>query len=450
MILALPSYAQESDTDPYSSEPGTTGLPEEVERPGEIPVSEDTTPVGIVDDIILTGTLTTSRWAVLRQMTFKVGDQISLRDIDFCENRLRGLNGIYWYAKITWEPAEEEGHVIVTVEVAGRRTWFIYPSIESESILGTSINGGAIGDRNFLGSADMVVLSAFPGGNDYLYSVMWMDPQFNGGHQTASVNAWMLDSYNTIRTDNLLSTHESYNIDRNGFRLDYRTTYHGNMGVGVGYRWEDVTTSKLNDPFGQYGDDDTFFLSGADITRGHVGALSFECGQYRINSRFFPTAGYYWNTYHEISGPFTLSDFSFTRHTFNAAYFQDIYRGRNVLCGRVMYSAMTGSPPNYEMNEFGYHVRGYTSGVFRGKSLFAMNLEYRFIAEPDVLQGVLFADWGRAWEDVSFGFEDLEFGYGAGIRIYTAHLIPYNLLIRVDYGIGTFGEEVTIGFNHFF
>ena len=452
-VLLLPTgpvMAQDAESDMFSGEYGTGGIPEEGEDIEVVEEIEDTTPIGIVDEIFIEGNLVTSRWAVLRQMTFEVGDEITAGDISFCEGRLRGLNGIYWTAEITWDPAILENHITITVTLGSRRTWFAYPSISSESVFGTTINGGVIGDRNFLGSADMVSLSFFPATDDYYYAIGWRDPQFNGGHQSFAVDAWTLDTFNTIKTDTLFSAGESYHIDRNGIRLNYRTSFRNSYGVGAGYRFENIDTAKRNDRFSDYGDDNTFFFTGSDITPGNVGALTFDIGQYRLNSRFWPTEGYYWSSYNEIAAPFTLSDFTFTRHTVYGAAFWDIYRERNVLGARILYSAMTGDPPNYEMNEFSYHVRGYTSGIHRGKSLLAMNFEYRFIAEPEVFQGVLFADFGRAWDDVELNFDDLHFGYGAGIRIYTAHLIPYNLLIRLDYGITEYGSEMTLGFNHFF
>ncbi len=449
ILTTTPLAAQDPEGELYSQDPSTIAVPEEDEETEETDLSEDATPIGIVDEIRFSGNLATSQGTVLRQMTFRVGDEISPRDVASCRRRIQGLNRIYWNADITWEPADEPGRIIVNIELSSRRTWFIFPSISGQNVMGASFNGGTIGDRNFLGTADTVMLSLFPGTKDYSYGLTWIDPQFMGGHQTASVNLWTVDTYNTIRTDTLFSTHESYHIDRNGFRLGYRTIW-GNRGCGASYRWEDVTTAKRGDPFGSLGTDDTFFFSGTEIPDGHVGALAFDFGQYRINSRFFPTAGYYWSVYNEVSAPFTLSDFTFTRHTVNAAYFKDIYRGRNVVCGRFVYSCMTGDPPNYELNDIGWQVRGYTSGIHRGKAVLGINLEYRFIAEPGIFQGVLFADFGRAWDNGGFGFDDLEYGYGAGIRIHTSHFIPYNLLFRLDYGIGSNGEEILFGFNHRF
>jgi len=439
-ILAVPVLAQDTESGTIRQERATSGADEGEEETVEVDISEDTTPIGIVDLITLTGDIVTSRSAVLNQLTFKVGDEISERDITLSKQRLLSLNGIYWMADFTREPAEVEGHINITIDLAARRTWYLSPSQI----------GGVVGDRNFLGSADTVYLGIYMAEDDHFFTAGWIDPQFLGGHNTLSVTGSSLDTSHTIRTDTIFSTGESYLVDRTFFDLSYRTRWLNEYGVAVGYKLDQVETEKFGDPFGSFGTDDHFFYSGRDIPDGTVGTFNFQLSGGYLNSRYFPTDGYYWNTYSEFSGEYSMSDFDFTRHTVTAAYFKDIYANENVLCGRVMYSYLTGSPPDYEMLPFDWQVRGYTGGTHRGKSLFAANFEYRFIAEPDIFQGVLFADFGRSWDDHSFSFDDLEWGVGGGIRLYTQEFIPYNLLLRIDYGFSASGEEAIIGFNQFF
>lgn len=439
VLISAPLQAQDSESGTIRQEVATTTVPEE-EEAAELEVSEDTTPIGIVKEIILTGEIVTSRCAVLTQMTFEVGDEISPRDIDLCRQRLLGFNGIYWQADISWEQAEEEGEIIVTVDLRSRRTWFLSPSQA----------GGVIGDRNFLGTADTAAIGAFIADEDYYYTVHWTDPQFLGGHNTMFVEGHILDTNGYIRTDDIFSTGESYLLDRTGFSFMYRTRWLDRIGIGAGFKFEDVEAEKLGDPFRDYGTEDYFYYSGAKIPDGQVGLLMFQMSGGFLNSRFFPSEGYYWDFYNEIARSFTLSDFDFTRHTLTAAYFRDIHDQEHVLCGRMMYSCLTGDPPNYELLPFDWQVRGYTGGTHRGKSMLTFNFEYRFIAEPEVFQTVLFADFGRSWDDHQLSLNDLEWGYGAGLRIYTAPFIPYNLLLRIDYARGEYGEETMIGFNHFF
>jgi outer membrane protein assembly factor BamA len=442
-ILIFPgiSFAQDSESQAFNQDIATsTGLPEEDGEGQPVEVTDDSTPIGIVADIIVIGDLVTSQWAVRRQMTFRIGDTVSKRDLDLSKNRILSLNGIYWYAEFTHEPGEEEGTLIITCDVRSRRTWFISP---------TQV-GGVIGERNFLGTADTVTIGAFRNKDDSYYVFSWQDPQFLGGHNSMYVEGHILDSSHSVRLDDIYSTGESYLIDRTGFSMTYGTRWQGNILVNAGFKYDKVETDKFGDPFKSFGTDDQFFWSGAMIPDGNVGVLSFGLSGGYLNSRFFPTDGYYWSIQDEFSGDYSLSDFSFTRHTVTYAKFIDVYDGRNVLGGRVMYSYLTGDPPNYELLPFDWQVRGYTGGTHRGKSLLAMNFEYRFIAEPDIFQGVLFADMGRAWDGHELSLSDLEYGYGAGLRLYTGYFIPYNLLLRIDYGIGENGSELTVGFNQFF
>jgi len=440
LFIYVPAFAQDTESGTLRQETTTTTVPEGEEETEEVTISDDTTPIGIVSDIILTGIIVTSRGAVLRQMTFGVGDEISQRDIGICRSKLLSLNGIYWRADITWEPADEEGNIIITIDLSPRRTWFLSPSQV----------GGVIGDRNFLGSADMLSFGAFIADDDYFYNLVYMDPQFLGGHNSLMFEGHILDTNHSIRTDDIYSTVESYLVDRTGGSLVYRTRWLDSISVGVGYKLEQVDTEKWGDPFRDFGDEDTFFWSGTEIPDGNVGVLNFQLSSGSLDSRYFPTQGYYWDFNNEFARSLTLSDFDFTRHHITAAYFHDIYEQRNVLCGRMMYSYLTGHPPNYELLPFDWQVRGYTGGTHRGKSRLTFNFEYRFIAEPDIFQGVVFTDFGRSWDGHSFGLDDLEWGYGCGIRLYTAPFIPYNLLFRIDYAWGEYGEEAIFGFNQFF
>lgn len=438
-----PCWAQDAEGDTLTQERAFDSLAEEEEiQPVEI-ISEDRTIIGTVKEIVITGELVTSRAAVLRQLVFRIGDQISKYDIALSRKYILGLNSIYWKADITYELLDDESNLRIIIDLAARRTWFIMPSYPA---------GGAIGDRNFLGSADMVTLGIFIDNQsgDSLYTFSYTDPQFLGTRNSMSLETHILDATYSIRTDSICSTGESYYISRNGFSLNYRTRIKKNLSLGLGYNWDQVIANKKSDPAFKLGTEDYFYLSQAEIPDGYTGAFTIQLSGGTINSRFFPTKGYYWDLYSEISNDLTLSDFEFTRHTLTAATFKDIHENRNVLCGRIMYSYLTGDPPNYELIPFDWQVRGYVGTTHRGKSALAMNFEYRFIAEPDIFQVVVFADFGRSWDDHELSLGGLEFGYGAGIRIYTAPFIPYNLLLRIDYAYSNTGEEAIFGFNQFF
>jgi outer membrane protein assembly factor BamA len=443
LLLTAVAFAEDSGSDTLTQEQVTENLAQEEAPPQSVVVSEDTAVIGIVDRIELKGQVVTSQASVLRQMTFRVGDRISKRDLDLTRKRLLSFNGIYWQANITWADSDQTGHVIVTVDLRAGRSWYISPSIPA---------GGAISTRNFLGTGKTVAVGVFIGEDnaDFFYNVTYVDPQFLGGHNSLVVEGHILDTSGSIRTDDLYSTGESYLLDRNGFSLTYNTRWRETIGVSAGYRWDQVDAEKSADPFGSLGTEDKFYFSGREIPDGNVGLVTFRMSSGTINSRFFPTKGYYWDFYNELANSLTGSDFDLSRHTVTFATFQDIYEGRNVVCGRFLYSYLTGDPPDYELLPFDWQVRGYTGGTHRGKSLLAMNFEYRFIAEPDIFQGVLFADLGRSWDDHNFSLNDLEFGYGMGLRIYTSYFIPYNLLLRLDYGFSDDGEELIFGFNQFF
>ena len=78
-------------------------------------------------------------------------------------------------------------------------------------------------------------------------------------------------------------------------------------------------------------------------------------------------------------------------------------------------------------------LRGYGYGDpdLKGDNMFFFNAEFRFpIVEK--IQGVVFTDWGTAWEDGDgLDLKDLKNSFGVGVRLDT----PLGLL-RLDYGLG--------------
>ena len=287
------------------------------------------------------------------------------------------------------------------------------------------LSGGRRGQRQeFLGTADSVSAGVYIDQytKDHYYSVTYSDPQFLGGRSVLTVEGHVIKGSNYIRTDTIDATGESYKVRSNGFNLTYGTRWRHNTGVTVGYKWDDVRTDKLGDPFAELGTPHSFYYSGRQIPDARIGCLTFDIGSGNSNSFFFPTEGYYLGLHSELAARFTGSSYGFTRSTVTALGYQNIYRQTNVLAGRFMYSYLTGNPPDYELLPFDWQVRGYRGNTHRGKSLMAANFEYRFIANPGIFQGVLFTDFGRAWDGHQFGFKGLEYSYGIGMRIYLPNL----------------------------
>jgi outer membrane protein insertion porin family len=88
-------------------------------------------------------------------------------------------------------------------------------------------------------------------------------------------------------------------------------------------------------------------------------------------------------------------------------------------------------------------VRGYsTSDTKTGRKKFLVNLEHR-VTFNDIFQGVIFFDWGNAWESGFIVPSEFITGWGPGVRLNTP-LGP----IRLDYGIAG-GKNFGEGMIHF-
>jgi len=125
--------------------------------------------------------------------------------------------------------------------------------------------------------------------------------------------------------------------------------------------------------------------------------------------------------------------------------------GKRVFATRLLLGLTTGTPPFLEQYLIGggETLRGYRNDRFPGKRMAVLNSELRIPIQQNIA-GVLFADVGDAWAgpfardlgDTSF---KAHVGYGVGVRIVTP-IGP----IRVDYGIGSEGQETHFSVGHAF
>ncbi|MEK7377016.1 MAG: BamA/TamA family outer membrane protein, partial [Candidatus Margulisiibacteriota bacterium] len=106
---------------------------------------------------------------------------------------------------------------------------------------------------------------------------------------------------------------------------------------------------------------------------------------------------------------------------------------QHTLAGHVGVGLGLGDIPVGEIYYVGgaNTVRGYEPFQAKtGKRKLLANLEYR-LTFNDMFQGVLFYDWGNAWDSGGIIFSDFISGKGFGLRLNTP-MGP----IRLDYGIG--------------
>jgi outer membrane protein assembly factor BamA len=403
-------------------------------------VSEDTTILGIVDSVELTGRYYVKESVIHRQLTFDIGDEITQGDLDLSKRRLLQCNGLFWHAEFEVKPSEEEGHISLILTIHSRRTWHITPAQ----------SGAGAGDRNFFGTGKGVAAAYFSVDDIKFAYIAVTDPQFLGGHQRMVYEIHLAEGDIITRTDADFSSGEEYLFEKRGGYLRYGTRWKEDVFVNAALKVEDVSTEVKWDPYPELFADNTFYLSEAWIPDGSLVTWTFSLGKGSYNSAFFPTKGYtlWFNSDHSYE--FLGSDFNFSRYTFaGTRYFGIGSSKKHSLAFKGEYGFATGSDiPHYELPVVDFHIRGMGGTSDRGKSYMVYSGEYRFYLWPDILQGVVFIDTGRAWDGIEFGFGDYQTSYGVGLRYQTFEHWGFNILIRADYSLGPYDQRWYIGLGN--
>jgi len=191
-----------------------------------------------------------------------------------------------------------------------------------------------------------------------------------------------------------------------------------------------------------------FELPAIDI-KSVSAALGFHIQRDKRDSTFYPTKG----SLFDFTGDFFDPAFGSRRRyqAYKIAYngFREL-KPKHVLAYRAMACSANGSVPFYDLCFYGYNndVRGYTTGEFQNRRMFAGQAEYRldwrkrlgFVAFGGI--GGIARDWR------SFRSDGLLPGAGVGLRFKLDKTNHINY--RIDVGVGRAGRTVTIGVGEAF
>jgi hypothetical protein len=216
-----------------------------------------------------------------------------------------------------------------------------------------------------------------------------------------------------------------------------------NIFVGPRYQFRHLTAAVEGErrPGG-------FEVPAIDI-KSNSAALGFHLQRDKRDSTFYPTKG-------------TLLDFTadFFDQVWGSRREYQVYKvgyngyrevaERQVLAYRAMACAANGSVPFYDLCLYGFNndVRGYATGEFQNRRMFAGQAEYRF----DWRRRLGFVAFGgvggvaRRWGD--FRADGLLPGAGAGLRFTLDKKNHINY--RIDYAFGRGGRTLSIGVGEAF
>lgn len=187
-------------------------------------------------------------------------------------------------------------------------------------------------------------------------------------------------------------------IDTYGFRVNVGKGITRNVRIGLGTKIENVTT----EPDDQY--------RNGDITRDGKVVKYYEDKYYlwslfpsitydTRNNYFNPTRGEYarW----QVEGGYASGENAdyFTNTTLELRKYHQGFFKRNTFAYRAVFGIQSDSTKESQRYWIGGSstLRGYDGGTFRGTRKFTGTIENR-TEFNDVLGGVLFFDFGRAWD----------------------------------------------------
>ena len=217
----------------------------------------------------------------------------------------------------------------------------------------------------------------------------------------------------------------------------------GNIFVGPRYQFRKLTASIDGElrPGG-------FEVPEIDL-RSNSAALGFHIQRDRRNSTFYPTKGTLINFTADFFDQLWGSRREYQSYKISYDGFREV-APRHVLAYRAMGCTANGNVPFYDLCLFGFNndIRGYTTGQFQNRRMFAAQAEYRL----DWRKRLGFAAFGgvggvaKNWGD--FRMDGLLPGAGVGLRFKLDKKNHINY--RIDFAYGREGHTLSIGVGEAF
>ncbi|OGC04645.1 hypothetical protein A2276_01550 [candidate division WOR-1 bacterium RIFOXYA12_FULL_43_27] len=366
---------------------------------------------GRIEGITIEGNTNTKDWVILRELNSKAGKVFNEKTLKADLRRIFNL-GYFTEVNPEFVPGKEKNSLLLNLNIKEAKT--------------STINfGGGYGERegwfgftdlsvnNIFGTAQNVLLKGQAGQQvstyQFKYYNPWFWPQKLGPRTSLTARIW-----NTMGRDIYLTLQDEYHMGWDmAIGKDLNEQYKSSFSFG-----SEAVSPRNNASFEAY-------LS------NFIGySLSFDTRDVWMN----PTNGAYhtlslklgWK--HANSAVTTYSKYGLDLNRFytvreNTVYAWHIGGGYGVGDIPLGEEYWAGSPNT---------VRGYgLDEIKKGTRLFLINNEIRYTFN-ETLQGVVFFDWGNAWNTGLPVFSDFIAGWGPGVRLNTP-LGP----IRLDYGMPT-------------
>ena len=368
--------------------------------------------------------LKTKDYVIEREIEFKEGEIFNINKYNETENNLKRLGYI---KNIKYEArdilGDSDGKEIVLL-IDEDRTARLQGAISYGSELGL-MGMLSLEETNWKGKGQTTSFSYEKSDEDYSsLSLSFSDPWIKDTDRIS----WGWSLYkNDYENDDSQAFSK---IDTYGFRINVGKGITKNVRIGLGTKLEYVTT----EPDDEYKNNPKYYED-----KYYLWSLFPSITYDTRNSYFNPTRGEYarW----QVEGGYASGENAdyFTNTTVELRKYHQGFFKKNTFAYRAVFGIQSDSTKESQRYWIGGSstLRGFDGGTFRGTRKFTATIENR-TEFNDVLGGVLFFDFGRAWD-----YKGIDEGYtrdekmpdgiataaGVGLRINT----PMGPL-RFDFG----------------
>jgi len=385
--------------------------------------------IAYIQEIKIAGNYKTRDYVIRRELIMKAGEKFEASKIRAATMALYNL-GFFEEVNPEVEPGDKPGQAILVFRVKERKTGSI------------GLGGGYSSVDKFVGNIKFEEANLF--GRGQKFSIEW-EIGLRGvtSYNVGFTEPWLFGTKTSLSTSvyNTTQILDYYTERRRGGSVGFGRRLTRKWSVFTTYMFEKVTISDVS---AAYSDPTlpTYIPTSVNSTSSVTPRIVYDSR----DNYFDPRTGMRHSTSVEFAGgPFGANN-NFVKLTQDSSGFLPLFWkfviGEHVKLGLANgynYRDKYTDVPIYDKFYCGGTdtVRGYpersigpNGGASGGNVLYVWNNELKYpIAGP--LRGVLFFDVGGLWSGLKYIQNDLQYGYGAGIRL----TIPGTVMaIRLDYG----------------
>ncbi|NMB01107.1 MAG: BamA/TamA family outer membrane protein [Firmicutes bacterium] len=382
-----------------------------------------------IKDIVIEGNEKTKNFVIERELSFKVGDPVNLKEID---SSLRRVLMLGYFDELSRDFSDEDNpdETVLTINLNERKTGaatFGIAYSSAEKLVGFV----EVSDDNFLGRGQRINATARLGKQINSFELGFYEPYITKSGISLGTNLYRKVTPDSDTNPDTDVTTESKQVRIGGdLTLGRPITEftRGRLTLKMENTTYDFVSGNVDDVPDDYNNR----------------TIGFGVNTNTVDHPFFPTDGYKNDAYLELGAKVLGGDSQYAKLRLEHSRFFEVWDGGYVLAlrglgGRLVGGTFENTDENFKIGGAdtlrGYSYGDKDLGLF-GDHMLVMNAEFRFPIVEKV-QGVVFTDWGTTWDKgETLRLDALHNSFGLGVRLDT----PIGLL-RLDYGWGKDAED---------